>query len=63
MKGFVKVLIVFVFGIVSCDAALAQSKKELEAKKAKIQKEIEQRIINYNRFLKIKMQRKSKLLP
>ena len=42
MKGFVKIVIVFVFGILSCNVALAQSKKELEAKKAKIQKEIEQ---------------------
>jgi septal ring factor EnvC (AmiA/AmiB activator) len=42
MKGFVKLAFVFLFGILSCDAALAQSKKELEAKKAKIQKEIEQ---------------------
>jgi len=42
MKGFVKILLVFVIGILSCDAVLAQSKKELEAKKAKIQKEIEQ---------------------
>ena len=42
MKEFVKLAFVFLFGILSCDAALAQSKKELEAKKAKIQKEIEQ---------------------
>jgi septal ring factor EnvC (AmiA/AmiB activator) len=42
MKGFVKLAFVFLFGILSCDAAWAQSKKELEAKKAKIQKEIEQ---------------------
>ncbi len=42
MKGFVKILLVFVIGILSCNTVLAQSKKELEAKKAKIQKEIEQ---------------------
>ena len=54
MKGFVKVVIVFVFGIVSCDAALAQSKKELEAKKAKIQKEIEQTNAQLNQVSKNK---------
>jgi hypothetical protein len=42
MKGFVKLFLVLVIGMLSCDAALAQSKKELEAKKLKIQKEIEQ---------------------
>ena len=42
MKGFVKLAFVFLIGILSCNAAWAQSKKELEAKKAKIQKEIEQ---------------------
>jgi septal ring factor EnvC (AmiA/AmiB activator) len=42
MKGFVKLVLIFCIGILSCNAAWAQSKKELEAKKAKIQKEIEQ---------------------
>jgi septal ring factor EnvC (AmiA/AmiB activator) len=34
--------LIFCIGILSCNVAWAQSKKELEAKKAKIQKEIEQ---------------------
>ena len=42
MKGFVKLVLIFCIGILSCNVAWAQSKKELEAKKAKIQKEIEQ---------------------
>jgi septal ring factor EnvC (AmiA/AmiB activator) len=42
MKGFVKLILIFCIGILSCNVAWAQSKKELEAKKAKIQKEIEQ---------------------
>jgi septal ring factor EnvC (AmiA/AmiB activator) len=42
MKGFVKLIFLFYIGILSCHSAWAQSKKELEAKKAKIQKEIEQ---------------------
>ena len=54
MKGFVKIVIVFVFGILSCNVALAQSKKELEAKKAKIQKEIEQTNAQLNQVSKNK---------
>ena len=42
MKGFVKLFFLLCIGILSCNSSWAQSKKELEAKKAKIQKEIEQ---------------------
>ena len=42
MKGFVKLCFILLVGILSCDASWAQTKKELESKKAKIQKEIEQ---------------------
>jgi septal ring factor EnvC (AmiA/AmiB activator) len=54
MKGFVKLAIIFLFGILSCNAAWAQSKKELEAKKAKIQKEIEQTNSQLNQVSKNK---------
>lgn len=54
MKGFVKIIIVFVFGILSCNSSWAQSKKELEAKKAKIQKEIEQTNAQLNQVSKNK---------
>ena len=54
MKGFVKLAFVFLLGILSCDVALAQSKKELEAKKAKIQKEIEQTNAQLNQVSKNK---------
>jgi len=54
MKGFVKLFLILVIGLLSCDAALAQSKKELEAKKTKIQKEIEQTNAQLNQVLKNK---------
>lgn len=54
MKGFVKLFLILVIGMLSCDAALAQSKKELEAKKAKIQKEIEQTNAQLNQVSKNK---------
>jgi septal ring factor EnvC (AmiA/AmiB activator) len=54
MKGFVKLFLVFFIGILSCNSSLAQSKKELEAKKAKIQKEIEQTNAQLNQVFKNK---------
>ncbi|MFM7017006.1 MAG: murein hydrolase activator EnvC family protein [Bacteroidota bacterium] len=61
MKGFVKLIIVFVIGIFSCQSAWAQSKKELEAKKAKIQKEIEQTNSQLNQVSKNKSTTKEQI--